>query len=86
MMENLKKVYRDLEMRVYSELRTLIENSDIICAEVNRKAIKVDDDTQYEYMTIIHDKLTFIVGGLHYHVVGHDLETLITIIEDNKSI
>lgn len=85
-MENLKKVYRDLEMRVYSKLRTLIENSDIVCDEVNRKAIKVDDDTQYEYMTVIHDKLTFVCGGLQYSVVGHDLETLITIIESNTSI
>jgi hypothetical protein len=81
-MGTLRKQYRDLEMRLYSELRDLISKSDYSSKYINEKAIQVFID-DYEELAIINDRLTFLAnGGYHYacHINEH-IEDLITILE-----
>lgn len=87
-MQNLKKQYRDLEMKVMQQLRTAIERSVYESKFVNEKAIKVNI-SNYKELTIINDRLTFLdANGLHYSVYAdcslEDLIDLINTIKVNK--
>jgi len=80
-MNTLKRQYRDLEMQVFSELRSLIQNSTYISKFCSEKAIKINV-FDYCEITIINDKLTFLDSrGYHYSVYSDcSLEDLIDII------
>ena len=82
-MLDLKKQYRDLEMKVLNGLRTKIENSTYISEHTSTKAIKVDVEI-YKELTIINDRLTFLSKhGYHYDVFCEtNLETLIDILNN----
>ena len=84
-MANLKRQYRDLEMRVLAELRDEINNSRVYSKHFNGKCIKVNI-FDYTELAIIHDSLTFLDDrGYHYSIFNGDcnLEDLIDIL--NKS-
>ena len=58
-MEDFKKIYRNLEMRVLRELRNKVENS-------KEKAIKVNI-LHYTELSIVNDKLVLLdSNGYHY--------------------
>ena len=78
---NLKKEYRDLEMKVLSSLRDAINKSNYESNSIQAKAIKVNV-FDYTEMAIINDQLTFLdADGLHYSVFADaSLEDLIDII------
>ncbi len=80
-MENFKKQYRDLELRVLRELRNKIENSNFTSSHIQEKAIKVNV-FDYQELTIINDKLTFLdKHGYHYSLFADcTLEDLIDIL------
>jgi hypothetical protein len=80
-MENFKKQYRDLETRVFNELRNRIENSKFTSKHTNTKSIKVDV-FDYTELTIINDNLTFLDrNGYNYGIFGDcTLEDLIDIL------
>jgi hypothetical protein len=84
-MENFKKQYRDLEQRVYSELRNLIENSDTDSSIINEKCIKVNL-FDYIELTIINDRLVFLdSNGFEYNIyTDTSLEDLIDILTLNN--
>jgi hypothetical protein len=58
-MENFKKTYSELEMRVLIELRNRIEKSEHNSNFVDGKAIRVNV-YDYEELVLVNDKLTFI--------------------------
>jgi len=65
-MGNLKKQYRDLEIRVLAELRDKISNSKIESKHVQEKCIIVNV-FDYTELAIINDQLTFLDDrGQHY--------------------
>lgn len=84
-MKNYKKIYRDLEMNVLSELRDKVNKSKYTSKFVDEKAIKVElfDDGE---LSIVDDKLVFIDSNGNYHnvVTNISLETLIDLL--NKII
>lgn len=80
-MENFKKQYRDLEMKVMRELRNKVECSKHISKHVNEKAIKVKL-YQYTELTIVNDKLTFLdKNGLQFSLFVNSIEDLIDILD-----
>lgn len=83
-MENFKKQYRDLETRVFNELRNRIENSTYISKHTNTKAIKIDL-FDYTELTVINHDLTFLDRkGYHYSIFGDcTLEDLIDILNED---
>lgn len=84
-MENFKKIYRDLETRVFNELRNLIERSDIKSKFINEKCIKIDLHNYIELTVINHD-LTFICDQGHQYSIFNDdisLEDLIDILNQD---
>lgn len=80
-MSDLKKEYRDLEMKVLRQLREKIEQSTIKSKHVDSKVIKVNV-FYYTELAIINDQLTFMDNnGLHYSVFNDlNLEELIDIL------
>lgn len=85
-MNNLKKQYRDLEMRVHAELREAINNSDVISTHMNQPVILVNV-FDYTELAIIHDRLTFLdARGMQYSLWGDcSLEDLIDILTEIKN-
>lgn len=85
-MKNYKKIYRDLEMQVLHELRTLIEKSKQFSKHNNHKVINCNLQSGYLYeLAIIDDSLTFIsVLGLQYNFTIVSLEELIDVLMQNK--
>lgn len=76
---NLKKEYRELEMRVHSELRTRIEQSKESSKFMDAKAIKVNNLEDYCELVIVNDRLTFLnQTGYHYDIFSVSLEDLLT--------
>jgi hypothetical protein len=83
-MENFKKQYRDLEMRVHNELRNKIMNSTHKSIHTGTKSIKVKTPV-YSELTIINERLTFLnSSGYHYSIDSVSLEDLIFMLNDNK--
>lgn len=75
---NLKRDFRDLEMRVFSEIRSLIAESDVISKHIQTNCIKLND---YEEIVIVDDKLTILnYSGQHYAMLNIPLEILIDVI------
>ena len=81
-MTNLKKEYRDLEMRVMSSLKEVISKSAYESKYVQAKAIKVNL-SGYTELAVINDRLTFLdSNGLYYSVFAYvSLEDLIDILD-----
>ncbi len=86
-MENFKKEYRDLEMRILSELRKRINNSNVYSKHVtHEKCIEVDV-FDYTELAIVDDKLTFLDDkGYQYSLWNGDcnIEDLIDILNKTK--
>lgn len=85
-MKNLKKQYRDLQMRVFAELRDKINGSNVYSEHTNEKCIKVNV-FDYTELAIINDELTFLDDkGLYYSIWNGDctLEDLIDILNSNN--
>jgi len=80
-MENFKKEFRDLEMKVMRSLRDTIEKSSSESKHMNTKAIKVNV-FDYTELCIVDDRLTFLDDyGLHYSIYAEaSLEDLIDIL------
>jgi hypothetical protein len=83
-MENFKKQYRDLQTRVFNELRNKINNSTYKSKFTGDNAIEVDLDGYVE-LTIIDHTLIFIKENGIYHSIFYsnnniDLEDLIDIL------
>ena len=78
---SLRNEYRNLEMKVLSQLRDKINSSTKQSKFVQEKAIKVDVFGYYE-MVIINDTLTFLDdSGYHYSIFCEaTLEDLIDIL------
>ncbi len=83
MKTNLKKDYRDLEMKVFASLREAIRVSKIKSKYVLSNAIKVNL-FDYSELVLINDTLTFLdVNGYHYSLYAEaSLEDLIDIINN----
>lgn len=80
MKDELKKQYRDLEMRVLHELRKKVEESDQQSKFVDGKALQVDIG---DYTEIILDgnNMSFLNNfGLHYSIHACNLEDLIDLL------
>lgn len=83
-MANLKKEYRDLEMKVFNQLRDKINSSDKISKHTSNKYIEVNI-FGYTELQIINDSLTFLDNnGYHYNIFNGDcdLEDLIDILNN----
>lgn len=80
-LQNLKKEYRDLEMKVMRSLRDAIDRSTYISKHMNAKAIKVNI-FDYTELSIVNDRLTFLdARGYHYSVFAEaSLEDLIDLL------
>lgn len=81
-MKNLKKQYRDLQMRVFAELRDKINGSNVYSKHTNEKCIEVNV-FDYTELSIINDRLMFLDDkGYHYEIFNGDcnLEDLIDIL------
>ena len=82
-MKNLKRVYRDLEMRVLSELKDKVNNSNVYSKHVtHEKCIEVDV-FDYTELAIVDDKLVFLDDkGYQYSLWNRacNLEDLIDIL------
>jgi hypothetical protein len=80
-MENFKKQYRDLEMRVFGELSDRIKNSPIKSKHIEGNAIKVNV-FGYTEIVIVNDAITFLDSdGYHYSIYADaSLEDLIDIL------
>lgn len=86
MKNNLKKEYRDLEMKVLSTLREKINNSKTTSKFYNTNAIKIND-YKYSELVIVDDRIMFLdSNGLHYTIFTVSLEELIDIIEEIEFI
>jgi len=84
---NFKTQYRNLEQRVFRELRNKVENSKVKSKHINEKCIKVNLFI-YEELAIINDHLTFLdCNGLHYSIQNGDynLEDLIDVLNNNST-
>ena len=85
-MEDLKKQYRDLELRIMRELRDKVESSKHNSKHVDSKSIKVNvfgvNIFGYTELVIVDDRLTFLDNnGGHYSLFADcDLEDLIDIL------
>lgn len=80
-MENFKKQYRDLELRIMRELRDKVENSKQTSKHIDKKSINVNV-FDYTELTIINDRLTFLdSNGYHYSLFDEcNLEDLIDVL------
>jgi uncharacterized protein with ATP-grasp and redox domains len=80
-MENYKRKYRDLEMRVLRELRNKVENSKHISKHLSEKSIIVNV-FDYTELTLVNDRLTFLdKNGLHHSLFADcNLEDLINLL------
>ena len=80
-MENLKKQYRDLEMRVLANLRYKVSTSKEYSKHINEKCIKVNV-FDYTELANINDRLTFLDNdGMQYSLFAEaNLEDLIDIL------
>lgn len=80
-MKNLKLEYRNLEMRVLSELRDKINKSRKESKHVQEKCIKVNV-SDYTELVILHDELTFLDNNGQCYSIWSDctLEDLIDIL------
>jgi len=67
-MENFKKQYRDLQTRVFNELRNKINNSTYKSKFTGDNAIQVDFNDYIE-LTVIDHTLTFIKENGIYHSI-----------------
>ncbi len=73
-MENFKKQYRDLQTRVFNELRNKINNSTYKSKFTGDNAIEVDTDDYIE-LTVINHNLTFIdEDGLQYSIFNNNID------------
>jgi len=84
-MKNLKKDYRDLEIKVIASLRELVNNSNQTSKHINTKSIKVNV-FDYTELVVINDRLTFLDNnGLHYSLFADcSLEDLIDILNKKQ--
>lgn len=82
-MENLKKQYRDLEMKVMANLRDKVNKSKEYSKHVNEKCIRVNV-FDYTELAVINDDLTFLDNnGLQYSLFADvELEDLIDILNN----
>lgn len=87
-MKNLKKEYRDLEMKVLSTLREMVENSENDSCHIVGNCLYLYDyradniDFDYCELCLINNRLVFVdITGYHFSIAETDLETLIDIIE-----
>lgn len=82
-MENLKKQYRDLEMKVMANLRDKVSKSKEYSKHVNEKCIRVNV-FDYTELAVINDDLTFLDNnGLQYSLFADvELEDLIDILNN----
>lgn len=80
-MKKYKEQLEDLESRILSELRHLIETSQIDSKHIAHKAIKVNV-FGYEELTVVNDRLTFIDEGGYEYSLNADcnLEDLVDIL------
>jgi hypothetical protein len=79
-MENFRLTYRDLEMRVHSELRKRIAKSPHISKHTKTRTIKVSM-VRFDELTLINEKLTFLDNnGRHFSIFEVTLEDLIEIV------
>jgi len=80
-MENFKKQYRDLEMRVLNELRNLVNSSQLTSKFMDTKAIEVNV-FDYVELVIVNDQLTFLDDSGYHHSLYSEttLEDLIDIL------
>jgi hypothetical protein len=85
MKNNVRKQYRDLEMRVLRLLREYIEDNGSESRFICEDAIRVDLG-RYVELTVIHDQLTFFdCEGLMHSVFSEcTLEDLIDILYTNQ--
>jgi hypothetical protein len=81
-MENLKKEYRDLEMRVFANLRYLISKSEVYSKHYPEKCIKIDIGNYKELANIDNTLQLLDENGYQYSLAASyvDLEQLIDII------
>jgi hypothetical protein len=81
-MENFKKQYNDLEMRVFGELRDRIKNSPIKSKHIEGNAIKVNL-FDYTELVIVDSTIVFLdSNGNHYSIYSDaTLEDLIDILD-----
>jgi hypothetical protein len=84
-MENFKKKYRDLEMRVLCALKKAVNKSNSYSKTHGTEALKVNIYGLTE-LVIIHDNLTFLDSMGYEHSIFADcsLEDLIDILNENK--
>lgn len=79
---SFKKRYRDLEMEVLHELRSLITYSKYVSNYINDKAIKIDME-QYVEIAIVNDKLVLIDNeGYQYSIFNLSLEDQLILLQD----
>lgn len=86
MKNNFKKQYRDLEMRILSNLRFKINESKKHSKHINEKCIKVNI-FGYTELVILNDELIFMDNnGLQYSLWNGDcsLEDLIDILNETE--
>ena len=86
-MNTLKKQYRDLEMRVMNELRSIIEQSEYKAKTHEAKAIKLVGRVGEDFpeIAIINDQLTPICrNGYTYSIFDFSMESLIDIINEHR--
>lgn len=76
-MLQLKKEYRDLEMKIRRTLRELVETSKEQCIKIYRYGIE-------EKIVVINDNITFVKCGYSYSFDQYDLEDVIDIIEKEQ--
>ena len=81
-MKNLKRQYRNLEMKVHRALRDKIESSTRESEHIQAKCILVEH-LEMKELAIVHDHLTFLDEyGYHYSVWSEaTLENLIDILQ-----
>lgn len=84
-MKKLKLQYRDLEQRVFANLRYKVSTSKEYSTHTNEKCIKVNL-FDYTELAIINDRLTFLDSNGHHYSVYTDasLEDLIDILNAEK--
>lgn len=79
----LRKEYRDLEQKIYRELKDAITSSNIKSKHCNEKCIRVKFDNYTEMLLLDNRLLLLDSGGLHYNVCVHaELEDLIDVLEN----
>ena len=83
-MKNLKRVYRDLEMRVLSDLRDRVNNSNIYSKHITQEKCIEVNVFDYTELVIVNNQLIFLDDkGYSYSLWNGDcnLEDLIDILD-----